>query len=338
MWLLTPYAMKKIAIPLIAVVLLAGLTYSYGTDLQGAFPGPGASIKKADLSVYAIKVDEDGLLTVVLQNIGTKEVTSRSGVTSVYIDDFSSSAEDYVWSSLTDTNFLKAGGSSVLSVETLSEGTYAVYACVDTTAVVSESNESNNCNSVELVVGDYAAITDDHDPLEGVSVAGLSESDVSVDTGGETDGTRDVKDSEGSLLWSDAEDAPITAQCFLLPTKLATGAVNGFDYLSFWMKSSQTDTRLSDFGVYLGVDNACSVSEDDGEQYVSLVAPGATYDGASVASTQVVSETAGEWHLISVPLPLATDANNYVGIVLMSPTSFGKNDSVWFDDFSLYNE
>lgn len=332
--------MKKSLLLLLAVFVIAGATYCfYGADLQGSFPGSSSlTVKKPDLDMGGITVDDAGTLTIEMKNVGTKDVTISSGVTSVYIDDLTTASSDYAWSTLSDTNFLKAGGSTILSPAVLSEGTYIVRACVDSTSKVTESDETNNCNIVELAVGDYLSVADDYDPLEGTGVGSLDEADVSVDSGGVTDGSSDVREGYGSLVWSDTADAPVTAQCFLLQPRFATGTLNGYDYLSFWIKSTQIDTKLSDFGVYLGVDDACSIGGDSGEQIVDLGAPGVTYDGASVSSDQVVSASAGAWHLISIPIPAATDSNNYVGIVLTAPSTFGKGDAVWFDDFSLYNK
>lgn len=103
--------------------------------------------------VPEIFMDGD-ILTVKVSNQGSASITSTIvGFTYIYINDMSNAQWTYSWSTLADTNFYNAGASSLLQSQTLT-GYNVVKACVDSTNVVAEQDESNNCTQITIATLD----------------------------------------------------------------------------------------------------------------------------------------------------------------------------------------
>lgn len=99
-----------------------------------------------DLYLNEIAVNSSSMLTFTVSNIGTENIDPAvySGVTYVYIDEFSTPAYTLNWADYADQSFLQAGGSSTFEVTKL-YGDHEVMVCTDATGVVSEPDENNNC-------------------------------------------------------------------------------------------------------------------------------------------------------------------------------------------------
>ena len=102
-----------------------------------------------DLTVTSVSLDGMNQVVYVVANEGNEDVdVSLNGKQTISVD--GTVEKTYSWSTLGDTDFLTAGESSTLYTDVLAEGTYTVEVCIDTTDVVEEVDESNNCLSEEL--------------------------------------------------------------------------------------------------------------------------------------------------------------------------------------------
>ena len=112
-----------------------------------------------DLTVTDVRLDSRNQVVYEVANQGDEDVdASLSGVQTISVDGVVE--KSYSWSSLGDTDFLTAGESSTLYTDALAEGIYTVEVCIDTTDVVTESDETNNCFSTEVTA---VAVGDDDD-------------------------------------------------------------------------------------------------------------------------------------------------------------------------------
>lgn len=139
-----------IGVVVLALVLVGVYFAGNGAYLEGRFGtklSPFGPLGDPDLVIQDIYVDEDYKLTIVQANEGTSRAGTMNGRTKIYID--GSLDWTYTWSTLSDTSFLRAGGSAELQPEVM-EGIHVVKACIDTADIVSESDETNNCLEVEL--------------------------------------------------------------------------------------------------------------------------------------------------------------------------------------------
>ncbi len=143
-----------------------------------------------DLEMTAVYIDDSGYLSVYMSNVGDSDIpTDTAGVTSIYIDDMNDAAWSYSWSTLDDVSFLEVDGFTVLRPELL-EGAHTVMACVDSTDVVDETDEDNNCVTEELDTGlpnlVLQSITLDDDDKLTIEVGNEGEVDVESTTAGTT--------------------------------------------------------------------------------------------------------------------------------------------------------
>ncbi|MBT7484645.1 hypothetical protein HN680_07775, partial [Candidatus Peregrinibacteria bacterium] len=110
-----------------------------------------------DLTVNDIYLDESNILTAEMANIGGEAVPSETdGQTTLYVDDMETPAETYNWQDLGDQTFLEAGGISYLQPLVFEPATAdrEVMICMDSSDVVSESDETNNCLQVTIALDD----------------------------------------------------------------------------------------------------------------------------------------------------------------------------------------
>lgn len=135
-----------------------------GTLADGVFT---KTVSLPDLAIDSVSFDSSGHITVKVTNKGKEKVTAgTSGFTSISID--GTEKWTYNWSTLSDTAFFKIGGTSTIQPETLT-GTHTIKACVDTTSLVTESDETNNCTESSL-----------QSPLSALPDLTVSSSDISV--------------------------------------------------------------------------------------------------------------------------------------------------------------
>lgn len=122
---------------------------STGTTPNSTSSTATPGVSGTDLMVESVSLDSRNILTVVVKNSGTVDISSNlDGGTYIYID--SSSAKwTYSWTTLANLDFLKAGQSSTIQPQVLT-GTHDVKACVDAKGVVTETNENNNCLAATL--------------------------------------------------------------------------------------------------------------------------------------------------------------------------------------------
>lgn len=138
---------SKSSYVLIAAVVLvaAGVVYQMGGigGLEGSF---GA---KPDLTITDISVDSSNILNVTQANIGGASVAKTTeGITQIYVDDMTKAAYSYKWTALSDQKFLLSKNKAVMQPATLTAGSHVVKACIDSSKLVIESNEVNNCATV----------------------------------------------------------------------------------------------------------------------------------------------------------------------------------------------
>jgi hypothetical protein len=141
-----------------------------------------------NLTVDAIEITSTNQLTATLSNTGDVDVAEDVGVY-FYIDDMDSPAWTYDSSTLSDQSFLSAGGTSSITPQALEEGkTYDIKVCVDPSDVITESDEDDNCLSVEnLAVGEVELpdlVVDDiyvDEDNGALSIMLQNESDVDVE-------------------------------------------------------------------------------------------------------------------------------------------------------------
>lgn len=186
-----------------------------GTLADGVFTKTSSTTTTTalpDLTIDSVSFDSTGHLTVKVKNKGTGNVTAgTAGVTSISID--GTEKWKYSWSTLSDTAFFKAGSTSTIQPEILT-GTHTIKACVDTTSLVTESDETNNCteSSVEsplpalpdLVISDSDLSLSSTGALS-VKVTNAGDADVATGTAGYTyiylDGT-----AKWTYSWSTLSD------------------------------------------------------------------------------------------------------------------------------------
>jgi hypothetical protein len=104
---------------------------------------------QADLTITAISVNTNGYIYFTMANNGKASIsTSITGTTEYYVDTVSKGK--YSWSS-TDKVFLQAGKSTTITTTTkLDSNTHAVKVNIDSTLLVTESNETNNILEKQL--------------------------------------------------------------------------------------------------------------------------------------------------------------------------------------------
>ncbi|MFA5855368.1 MAG: CARDB domain-containing protein [Candidatus Gracilibacteria bacterium] len=136
----------KILIGFLSLAVIAGAVLVAPSLIQGKFPHPIKMLSKPDLTIADISVDDDYKLNINQANIGEKDA-SGTGYTHVYID--GTLIWTYSWSALSDTNFLVAGGSSILQPQAI-EGVSTIKACIDAKENIVEKDETNNCLEVEV--------------------------------------------------------------------------------------------------------------------------------------------------------------------------------------------
>lgn len=195
---------------------------------------------KADLTIGNVSANSDGLLSVEMKNIGTDDASSdANGMTDIYIN--GEKKYTYSWSSLSDKSFLKAGGSTTINPATLSAGSYSIYSCIDSSNVVSESKEDNNCSTaVSITVDDQSDMADMIVQSIGLNkygyiyfkMANIGTKDAVADDGKTTVYVDDVKVanyywenlSDNSFLEADTSGNSYTK--VTTDTKLASGSHN----------------------------------------------------------------------------------------------------------------
>lgn len=157
---------------------------------QAAFAVTG-STQDPDLTVSDIYVDDSGYLNIEVSNTGLSDVSSTTGgVTKIYVDNLNTASWTYSWGTLSDKSFMTSGDSSTLRPQTLDDSAHTVMACVDTSDVVTEADEDNNCLTVDL--GNdlpnlvLTSITIDSDDKLNVTVGNEGDVDVSSATAGRT--------------------------------------------------------------------------------------------------------------------------------------------------------
>ena len=108
-----------------------------------------------DLTVQSI-TRQNNSLTIALTNVGHSDidptqfaVTGSSGRTAIYIDDMNTARFHYSWATLSNTDFLAVGGLTEIAPMVLTAEAH-VKACVDSTNLVHESNEGNNCTTIKF--------------------------------------------------------------------------------------------------------------------------------------------------------------------------------------------
>lgn len=155
----------------------------------------------ADLLISDLYLDEGNVLSVRLENGGVADVEEDlGGVLEIYIDDMDDPVWTYNWDDLEQKEFLSAGDWSVVQPQTIEYAT--VKACVDTTDVVTESDETNNCTD-EVTLGEMPVETALY-----VDVAGVeSDDDTSFYAKVCNASTSDVSDLEIIFLANDYENA-----------------------------------------------------------------------------------------------------------------------------------
>lgn len=135
---------------LLSIVTVAG-AYVGGSALQGKFSIKD-SLKKYDLTVVSI-TEEDDFMAVTIGNLGASSVPSKSassGYTYVYIDDMTNAVWKYKWSDLEDLAFLNSKGTATLEIGWTEDYEHEVKVCVDATSILTETDETNNCLTVNV--------------------------------------------------------------------------------------------------------------------------------------------------------------------------------------------
>jgi CARDB len=291
---------------LLVIVLAVGVFFIRGMDLQGKLSG---IIRKPDLTVSDLSVNAADELVVSLSNIGEGDVSPLvKGVLAIYIDDLESAKYNYDWKTLSDLSFLKAGGSSEMSPQTLSEGVHGVKACIDSTSQVTEKSETNNCSTNVLTVGNVLAGDDDNDPIED----GMSDGDAAI-----TGRTDEVLDGGASIEITFDYDSMDDEDCLLLDESYSAGVLSEYDYVTFFLNPSETDITYDSLGIMVDTDNACSSGTSEvilGDNYSNVTANGSTLS----SGTDIIGGgTPDQWVMVTVPMSL------FDSTILANATYFG---------------
>ncbi len=136
-------------------------------EFAGYSSGSGStepSTDYPDLIISTIDVDDADTLYYVIENQGAGYVTDYESVEdAVAITDPSGSTSEFTSTpGASDITFSQAGGYSTITLNSLAdEGTYTVTICTDTTEVVTEESEDNNCTSVDVEIGGDGDGSDD---------------------------------------------------------------------------------------------------------------------------------------------------------------------------------
>lgn len=142
-----------------------------------------------DLVVRSISLD-DGMLSFVVANGGETDVdVALDGGLYIYIDDMDNPDKTYSWDTLSDTGFLEANNSSTFQPMSL-EGDHTVKVCLDPKENVEESNEGNNCLTLDLSEDGMPDLVVSDIYLDGsylsVEVSNYGNADVDADANGHT--------------------------------------------------------------------------------------------------------------------------------------------------------
>lgn len=120
----------------------------FGGSLQANAAGSGPDLTVSNIYLGGSSGDE---LMVELKNIGTTNASMAGNAPYIRISVEGFNTLTYSSSTLSNVDFLKAGGTTTLKPRSLTdEGLYAVEACIDTSNVITELNEENNCFTTEI--------------------------------------------------------------------------------------------------------------------------------------------------------------------------------------------
>ncbi|OGJ49537.1 hypothetical protein A2335_01410 [Candidatus Peregrinibacteria bacterium RIFOXYB2_FULL_32_7] len=113
----------------------------------------GQAVAEPDLIISDISLNSSGSITFTMKNQGNAEVASgTNGLTTYYIDGVSPGS--YGWSDLSTKEFFKVNGSTTVTTgKTLTTGAHTVKTCIDSSKVVTESDENNNCEEETFNIG-----------------------------------------------------------------------------------------------------------------------------------------------------------------------------------------
>lgn len=181
----------------------------------------------------------------------------------------------------------------------------------------------------DIVIRQGLEINDDSDPLE--TTMDDAEAVISTTSGEYVDGT-------GGLVYTAATLAD--NDCFLFDEAVTagtgTGALGSFNYMSFYIKTSETDVTWDAFEVIGDDNNACAGGGDD---QVSASTSTLWVDGTATAGTAAIGN---DWALATVDISgLDTTNNTYVGFTIDTAggtTDVADTDVIYIDGVVLHNE
>lgn len=115
-----------------------------------------------DLTVTDIRVGSGNQIEYDVTNQGTEDIdSSTTGLQTISVDGATVAA--YNWSTLADTSFLAAGVSTTLYASAPTAGAHSIEICLDTSDLVVESDETNNCLTLDLTFEELPTGDDDDD-------------------------------------------------------------------------------------------------------------------------------------------------------------------------------
>lgn len=158
-----------------------------------------------DLTVTDIDIDEIGVLTYTVENVGEDDVPDTAVVEatiSVLWDGDTYIDETVVLTDESDLSFMSAGGSSQYEIESLGwGGDYSITVYVDSSDQVDEADEDNNELSEDEEWSGFSSSSSDDDSVEDTD----EEVEEDVDLEEEVDDNSDSAGSAGGSSSSDDE-------------------------------------------------------------------------------------------------------------------------------------
>ena len=222
-----------------------------------------------------------------------------------------------------------------------------VYKSVPVLALASSSPSGSRTVSQDDTIYEFNITPDANDDViirQGLS--GDDENDVNDVASGIADGEAtitttagDFIDGSGGVSIVDTADY-VAGDAFLLDETYSSGAINAYNYASFWMKVDEVDDDSDvDFdGISLALDDDTTPSEADaGEKLINLGSTTLAWaNGVQVTTGQEFTDDT--WVLFTVDISAAVDADLQVGFEIANTNDLDINDAIFVDGFVFHNE
>ncbi|PIZ76827.1 hypothetical protein COY06_01345, partial [Candidatus Peregrinibacteria bacterium CG_4_10_14_0_2_um_filter_41_8] len=201
-------------------------------------------------------------------------------------------------------------------------------------------NLSMSADSHEDVVLRQGLAGDDENAGFGMDVNGTDDFTITTTAG-------DYIDGSGGFLWTTTADSITDNDCFVPDESYTAGTFGANKYMSFWIKSNQSDTPYNDFSVIVDETtpaNGSCVPAVAGDELRLTTANSVWVNGVAMSSdTQIIGGgTADTWDLVTVDISGTTNiATAIAGGFIVDATgglTVANTDLLYIDGIVFHNE